>query len=161
MEVFDQLDVIAEISATLLGFVAVFLALSNNHGRFEESDRHFVQALVLNSAYCIVLGLAPRALSAIFEDSFWMISLCLAAAGGALISTIMAWTQIRMATEETSKVHFLWHVPPWGFGTIATALIVSGFIYPVHASALYVNAATVLVGVAVWCFIAVVFRRFF
>jgi len=43
---FDQLDLVAEIAAALLGFIAVFLALSKSDGRFSESDRHFIQALV-------------------------------------------------------------------------------------------------------------------
>lgn len=161
MEVFNQLELITEISATLLGFVAVFLALSNKDGRFRESDRHFVQALVLNSSYCIVLGLAPRALSFLFESTFWVLSLGIAAVGGLIVAIVMAWTQWHMSENEKNRVHFLWHVPPWGLATAITVLVLAGFIYQDHAHALYANAATVSVGIAIWCFIAVVFRRFF
>ncbi len=161
MEVFNQLELITEISATLLGFVAVFLALSNKDGRFQESDRHFVQALVLNSSYCIVLGLAPRALSFLFESNFWTLSLVIAAIGGLVVATVMGWTQWHMSEAESSKVHYLWHVPPWGLARVITALVLAGFFYPENPHALYANAATVSVGIAIWCFIAVVFRRFF
>lgn len=69
MEAFDQLDLVAEIAAALLGFIAVFLALSKSDGRFSESDRHFIQALVLSSALAIVLSLAPRSFSLFAADA--------------------------------------------------------------------------------------------
>jgi flagellar biosynthesis protein FliQ len=161
MHTFDQLELVTEISATLLGFVAVFLALSNREGKFLASDRHFVQALVVNSAYCLVLGLSPRALSLFLVSSFWLPSLVIAAVGGLVVSTVMAWTQLRMSQKEKAKVNGLWHVPPWGLALVATTLIVVAFFHMEQASAYYVGATTLLVGISVWCFIAVVFRRFF
>jgi len=145
----------------VLGFVAVFLALSNRDGRFVESDRHFVQALVINSALCLVLGLTPRALSQFLDANLWPVALIVAMVGGALVSAIMGWTQIRMPAEEKAKVHMFWHVPSWSLAFVGTALILFGFFESVHAAACYVAAATVLLCISVWCFIAVVFRRFF
>ena len=49
MNELELLGLIAEIAATLLGFIAVFLALSNEEGRFSAADRHFIQAIVLCS----------------------------------------------------------------------------------------------------------------
>ena len=60
MEAFDQLALIAEIAVALLGFLAVFIALSNKEGRFAESDRHFIQALVLCAALTIILSLTHK-----------------------------------------------------------------------------------------------------
>jgi hypothetical protein len=42
LDAFDQLNLVAEIAAALIGFIAVFLALSKTDGRFSESDRHFI-----------------------------------------------------------------------------------------------------------------------
>ena len=75
-DAFDQLALIAEISATFLGFIAVFLIFSDKDGRFHESDKHFVQALVLAAAYSIILALTPGALSFFLDgDVLWTLSL--------------------------------------------------------------------------------------
>lgn len=161
MEAFDQLELITEVSATLLGFVAVFLALSNNKGRFDESDRHFVQALVLCSTCCIVAGLTPRALSLFLVDNLWTYGLIIFLISGVLTMSIMAWTQLSMPPEENAKVHALWHVPAWSLGVTATVLVIIGLFQTYQAHAFYVAAASLLVGIAVWSFISIVFRRFF
>ena len=161
MDAFNQLELIAEISATLLGFVAIFLALSNKEGRFSESDRHFVQGLVLCSTSCIVVGIAPRALSLFLESTLWTYSLIIFAIGGVIVSAIMAWTQIKMSPEEKAGLHVIWHVPSWTLAFITSVLVVAGLAQTHQASAYYVAAASVLMAIAIWCFIAIVFRRFF
>ncbi len=161
MEAFDQLGLITEIAATLLGFVAVFLALSNKEGRFDESDRHFVQGLVLVSTSCVLLGLTPRALSLFLEGTLWTYGLGVFLFVGVILSAVMGWTQIRMAPEEKAKLHVMWHVPSWSLATIVSVLVVMGLVHDTQAAGYYVGAASVLVGIALWCFIAIVFRRFF
>jgi hypothetical protein len=82
LEAFDQLDLVAEIAIALLGFVAIFLALSRADGRFAESDRHFIQALVLGSALAIILALAPRSIILFVTDaSVWYAATILEQAG--------------------------------------------------------------------------------
>ena len=72
MDALDQLDLVAEISAALIGFIAVFLALSKPDGRFAGSDRHFIQTLVITSALAIVYALVPRSISLFTDDgSIW------------------------------------------------------------------------------------------
>ena len=92
---FNQLEVIASISATLLGFIAVFLILSNKDGKFIESDKHFVQALVLITAYTIILALTPGALSFFLAgDVLWTLSLGIAAVLGVASTVFQMRVQI-------------------------------------------------------------------
>ena len=63
MEPFDQLDLVAEIAAALLGFIAIFLALSKKDGRFTESDRHFIQAFVFSASIAIICTRAMHRLA--------------------------------------------------------------------------------------------------
>ena len=141
--------------------MAVFLALSRSDGRFAESDRHFVQAMVLSSSLCLVMGLTPAGLIGMLGKDAWFVSLIIGAIGGALVSTVMAWTQWHMPAEESAKVNPLWHVPPWSLAFVGSALIIIGLFDEARSAHYYVLSATVLVGISVWCFIAVVFRRFF
>ena len=53
MEAYDQLDLVAQIAAALLGFIAIFLALYRKDGRFAQSDRHFIQALVMSASIAL------------------------------------------------------------------------------------------------------------
>ena len=123
MDAFDQLDLVAEISATLLGFIAVFLALSRGDGKFSASDRHFIQALVLRSVLAIVLALAPRSISLfIVGDAIWDTALILGIVLGFFTMFLMAWHPLHMPREEAAKVHWFWHAGAWAFGT-ATAVL--------------------------------------
>ena len=69
MDEFDQLNLVAEIAVALLGFIAVFLALSKPDGRFADSDWHFIQAKVMNGALAIVLALSPRTFALFVGDT--------------------------------------------------------------------------------------------
>ena len=80
MDAFQQLDIIAEVSVSLLGFVAIFLALSRDDGRFSEADRHFVQAIVLSAAIAAIGSLLPRSAAQLLdEESAWLVSALAAA----------------------------------------------------------------------------------
>jgi hypothetical protein len=128
-DAFDQLALIAEISATFLGFIAVFLILSDKEGRFHESDKHFVQALVLTAAYTIILALTPGALSFIMAgDVLWTSSLGIAAALGMASAVFQARVQLKMTPEEAAKIHPGWHFAAWGISFIALSLIIAGLL---------------------------------
>jgi len=162
MDVYEQLGLIAEISATLLGFIAVFLALSKEDGKFSESDRHFVQAQVLCCTYAIVFGLVPGALARIFsEQQAWELALYGAIACAIVVTVLMAWEQARMSWEESRAVHWLWHVPPWTMGVIALLMLFFAYTNRSEIASYYVVGLSLMIGISVWCFIAIVFRRFF
>lgn len=162
MNPFEQLGLIAEISATLLGFVAVFVALSNDKGRFLESDRHFIQGLVLTSILGIVLGLTPGTLSTYLTgQAVWEASLIVALAGAAVVTVLTVWEQWNMSAEESSKVHWLWHVPPWVLSSCATILLLLAFFNESYMMAFYVGGTSLMVPVALWCFVSIVFRKYF
>lgn len=161
-DVYEQLGLLAEIAATLLGFIAVFLALSKENGRFSEADRHFIQGMVLCCTYAIVLGLVPDMLSRLFDATrAWDYSLYAAMTGAVIVVFLMAWEQIRMSREEARTVHWFWHVPGWAMGLVASLMLLLGFLDRAEIEAYYVIGLTLQIGIALWCFITIVFRRFF
>ena len=162
MEPFDQLDLVAEIAAALLGFIAVFLALSKADGRFAESDRHFIQALVLNSTLAIILAIAPRPFSLFVpESSVWYATTILALGLGSVMVVLQVRLQLRMSREEAAQIQPIWHIIAWGLAAVAATLFILGLAYSARVTAYYVSGVTVLVPLCLWVFIGVVFRRFF
>jgi hypothetical protein len=161
-DAFDQLALIAEISTTFLGFVAVFLVLSNKEGRFHESDKHFVQALVLAAAYSIILALTPGALSFFMAgDVLWTLSLGIAAILGVASAVFQARVQLKMTPEEAAKIHSGWHFATWGISFIALLLIFSGLLGFADPVGMFIGTVSLGVLLALLLFIAVVFRKFF
>jgi hypothetical protein len=162
MDAFNQLDLVAEIAAALLGFIAIFLALSKTDGRFTESDRHFIQALVLSSSIAVILAIAPRSISLfVADDSVWYIATILACVLGSLNITIQIRQQLQMSREEATQIHWTWHFVAWGLGIAAAVLFVLALLDSTRTIAFYVGGVTLLIPLSLWVFIGVVFRRFF
>ncbi len=91
VDAFDQRALIAQISATLLGFVAVFTVLANQDSPFAESDKHFIQAFVVSGSYAIFLSLVPGLLSYwLSGDTLWRVSLGFAAMLGTVATLFQA-----------------------------------------------------------------------
>lgn len=159
---YDQLDLVAEISVALLGFIAIFLALSKTDGRFSASDRHFIQALVINSSLAIVLALAPRSIGLFIADvSIWYVASILALVLGFLAMVLQLWQQLRMTPDEAVQIHWLWHVIAWILGICVGILFIFGLFDSVRIVAFYVGGVSLMVPLCLWVFIGVVFRRFF
>ncbi len=162
MHAFDQLNLIAEIAAALLGFIAVFLALSRSDGRFSQSDRHFVQALVLSSSLAIILALAPRSISLfVSATAVWVISAVLALVLGAVAAAVQIRLQLKMSRAEAAQIHWGWHVGAWSIAIASTAFFVSALFVLSKATAFYVAGVSMQIALALCVFIGVVFRRFF
>jgi hypothetical protein len=162
LEAFDQLDLVAEIAVALLGFVAVFLALSRADGRFAESDRHFIQALVLGSALAVILAMAPRSISLFVTDaSVWYAATILALVLGSLSMFVQVRLQLRMSREEAAQIHWIWHIVAWTLGITSGVLYVLAILDSTRTTAFYVSGVSMLIPLCLWVFIGVVFRRFF
>ena len=162
MDAFNQLDLVAEIAAALLGFIAIFLALSKTDGRFAESDRHFIQALVLSSSLAIILAIAPRSISLfVAVDTAWYAATILAFVLGSLTMTIQIRLQLKMSHEEAIQIHWVWHIVAWALGIAGAALFVFALFDNTRTTAFYVSGVTLLIPLSLWVFIGVVFRRFF
>jgi hypothetical protein len=161
-DAFDQLALIARISTTFLGFIALFLILTDKKGRFHESDKHFVQALVLIAAYTIILALTPGALSFIMAgDVLWTLSLGIAAVLWMASMVFQARVQLKMTPEQAAKIHSGWHFAAWGTSTIALLLIISGLLGFADPVGMFIGTLSLGVFLALLFFIAIVFRRFF
>ncbi len=162
MEAFDQLDMVAEIAAALLGFIAVFLALSKTDGRFSESDRHFIQALVTTAALAIIFSLTPRAFSLFTGDAnVWYAATILAITIGSLNMLLQARQQLRMSRDEAVQIHWVWHWLAWPIAVSGGILWVLALIDSANTAAYYVGGVSLMIPLCLWVFIAVVFRRFF
>jgi hypothetical protein len=162
LDAFDQLDLVAAIAATLIGFVAVFLALSKTDGRFSESDRHFIQALVMVASISIILSLTPRSIS-LFTDgaNAWFASTILALTLASLNAITTARQQISMSRDEAVQIHWIWHFVAWVLGALSALLFVLALFDSTRVVAYYVAGISLSVPLCLWVFIAVVFRRFF
>ena len=162
MDEFEHLDLVAEIAVALLGFIAVFLALSKPDGRFVESDRHFIQALVLSATVAIVLALSPRVISLFMPvASAWLPATVLAIVLGLLAVFLQARLQIKMSRAEATQIHWLWHFVAWMLCICITIFFVLGLFDSTRISAHFVSGVTLLVPLCLWVFVGVVFRRFF
>ncbi len=162
MDAFDQLDLVAEIAAALLGFIAIFLALTKRDGRFTESDRHFIQALVLSSVLAVILAIAPRAFSLFAGDtSTWFAATILAITLGSVNMTVQIRLQLKMSREEAAQIHWMWHLVAWGIGIAAATLFVFALLDSTRTTAFYVGGVSLLVPLSLWVFVGVVFRKFF
>ena len=162
MDAFDQLNLVAEIAAALIGFIAVFLALSKSDGRFSESDRHFIQALVITSALAIVFALVPRSIS-LFNDngSIWRTASIVAVILGSMAMFSQARQQLRMSRGEATKIHWSWHFVAWALGASTGILFVLALLDNTRTIAYYVSGVSLMVPLSLWVFVGVVFRRFF
>jgi hypothetical protein len=159
---FDQLDLIAQIAVALLGFIAIFLALPGPDGRFTQSDRHFVQALVMSSSIAIVLAIAPRALGfVVAKEAIWQTASWLALGLGLPAFVVEARHQLRMNREESAQIHWIWHWVAWGLAVASSALFLLAVISDGKTVAYYVGGVTAIVPLTLWVFAGVVFRRFF
>lgn len=162
MGALEQLVGIAQIAATYSGFIAIFIAFVGKDGRFASSDGHFVQAMVLSTIGVIVLALAPPALSLVLpEASMWFDMTLFAVIGGLPSVAFQAWQQVREARDKTQRIAATWHVPGWLFGIGAFACFFAGLIRPEMRAGFYVSGVTLTLAVSIWCFIAIVFRKFF
>lgn len=162
MDEFEHLGLIAEISVALLGFVAIFLALSRKDGRFTESDQHFIQALVLGAALAIVLAMAPPVIGMFTGGaSIWFWATVLGITLGSCNMVLQIRLQLRMPSVEAEQIHWVWHVVAWGLGISVAVLFVLGLIDSSQTSAYYVSGVSMLVPLCLWVFVGVVFRRFF
>lgn len=161
MDPLTQLGLLATIAATYSGFIAVFIVLARD-GRFESADAHFVQAMVLGTIGVIVMALTPPVLALMMPtERMWLSVTVLAIIGGAPSVVYQAVQQSRLSKTETAKIPMGWHVPGWALGFLALAAFVAAVFVADIRPGLYVAGVTLMLAVSIWCFIAVVFRRFF
>ena len=161
MDPLAQLGLLATVAATYSGFIAVFIAFTKD-GRFESADAHFIQAMVLGTIGVMVMALAPPVLSMMMPlDRMWFVMAIFAIVGGVPSMIYQGVQQSRLSKQEESKVPLGWHVPGWALGFLALAAFGAALVVPDMRPGLYVAGVTLMLTVSIWCFIAVVFRRFF
>lgn len=162
MDAQQQLGLLASIAATYSGFIAVFLAFIGKDGRFAVSDGHFVQAMVLSTIGVVVLALTPPALSLIVSPAETWRGVTLFAIIAGLPSTLFqAWQQVREARDPSQRIAAFWHVPGWVLGVASFACFIAGLMNEAVRAGYYVAGVSLILGVAIWSFIAIVFRKFF
>jgi hypothetical protein len=162
MNAMEQLNALAQIAATYSGFIAVFLAFVPKEGRFATSDAHFVQAMVLGTIGTMMLALAPAAMSLIVpERTVWFDMTLFALIAGIPSTGFQAWQQAREAADKSDKTPVFWHVPGWVLGLSSLACFIAAMAQPEVRAGYYVAGVSLSLAISIWCFIAVVFRKFF
>lgn len=161
MDALSQLGLLASIAATYSGFIAVFLAFTKE-GRFEAADGHFVQAMVLGTIGVIVMALMPPILALMMpRPQMWWVATLVGILGGVPSLIYQIWQQVTMPEVEKRKIPAGWHIPGWGLGVLALVAFFGAASFPALREGLYVAAVTLMLATAIWCFIAIVFRKFF
>ncbi|MGR8949380.1 MAG: hypothetical protein ACU84Q_15150 [Gammaproteobacteria bacterium] len=162
MDSLEQLGLLAELAIALLGFIAVFSIFARQDGKFAASDKHFIQAMVLNCAGIGVFAVLPRVLWNFMEpERVWEFCVGTAVIFGAGITFHIARDQMNMPKEEAEKVHFMWHVIAWSIGAGAFLFLISPYFGVTSFLAAFIGGVSLLFINAMWCFVAIVFRRFF
>ncbi len=162
MNRFEPLYLTAEVSVTLLGFVAVFIALTNREGKFDPADRHFIQGFVVTSIIAIVLALIPRAFSLYLnDDRTWEYSLWVFFILGSVSAFLEAKAQWLMSKDEAAKIHIGWHIGAWGLAGCTAIAVLLGLFNPQLAPQHYVTGVILLVVTSLFVFTGLIFRRFF
>ena len=80
---------------------------------------------------------------------------------GTVVMFYQAWSQFVMSAEESRKVHWSWHVPAWAFAVLTFLLVLAAAFGMLPKIGAYTAATTSVLVVSIWCFIAIVFRKFF
>jgi hypothetical protein len=161
MDPFAQLGLLATIAATYSGFIAVFIAFTKD-GRFEAADAHFVQAMVLGTIGVMIMALAPPVLALMMpQERMWFVITIFGIIGGVPSVAYQAWHQNRLQKADAANIPPGWHIPGWALGFLALAAFIAALIFADIRQGLYVAGVTLMLTVSIWCFIAVVFRRFF
>lgn len=162
MDAIEQLGVIAEIAAVFAGFIAIFIAFIGRDGRFAAADAHFIQAMVLSTMYTIAFALLPPVLLLLARgDAIWFEASLAAFLVSVPIGIYQTWMQVRMPGEESQKISLWWHVPGWALAG-ATALAYLGACFAwADPEGLYLAGNTLSLAIGIWCFVAIVFRKFF
>lgn len=161
MDALSQLGLLASIAATYSGFIAVFTVLARD-GKFAAADAHFVQAMVLGTIGVTVMALMPPVLSLMMpRPQMWFWATAFGLAGGVPSMLYQVWQQVTITDEEKRGIPVGWHIPGWGLGIAALVAFGAGMYFPALREGFYVAAVSLMLATAVWCFIAIVFRRFF
>ena len=162
MDPLTQLGLLATIAATYSGFIAVFIVLARD-GRFEFADAHFVQAMVLGTIGVIVMALTPPVLALMMPtERMWLSVTVLAIIGGVPSVVYQAVQQSRLSkTEEPRRSPWAGTFPAGRWASWRLRPSSRRFSWPTSGPGLYVAGVTLMLAVSIWCFIAVVFRRFF
>jgi hypothetical protein len=91
----------------------------------------------------------------------WKVSLYVGTALGIFLSVYIARDQLQMPKNEAQTVNVWWHIGGWSWGGAAGAFIAAAYLGLITPVAGYVGAASMVLINALFCFVAIVFRRFF
>lgn len=161
MEVLEKLAILAQIAATYAGFIAIFVALGQA-SRFAPSDAHFVRVLVLSSVITIAASLTPILLEDMVPlGPLWARADAGAFGAGLVVMFYVARHQLGLPEDEANQIPVGWHLPGWGFGGLAALVYLAGALQLLPAAPAYAAGTACVLMTSVWCFVAVVFRRFF
>ena len=145
---FDQLAVFAEVSAAIVGFVAIFLVLVRREDKFPPEDAIRIRALILVGFTGIFMSLLPIAVSHgnFPADQIWIMSsaVFIVMFGSASASIAMRHFQLPDSARENIPMGNL--LIAWTFAGTAGILLVSNVLQvPVFGYSFSYTSALLLV----------------
>ncbi len=118
--------------------------------------------MVLATLFTLACALSPRVLAFLVPPaSLWLVASILTFAMSVPIGLYQASAQLRMPNEESQKISVLWHLPGWALAAAAGVSFLIALTGWISAQGFYLAGTTFSLGIAVWCFVAIVFRKFF
>lgn len=140
--------------------MAAFIGLVHSGGRkFDHFERHFIRTLAINAVTVIVACLTPGTLADAFPGSYMKLSIWVFIVAAAF-AAVMAAIDLVKSLGSNEDDPFGWHAVGWAIGGGTVYFLYLAYVNEA-SGAWYKLAATTLLGVPIWCFIAIVFRRFF
>ena len=159
---FSLLGLLAELSIALLGFIAVFSVFSRRDGKFSAADKHFIQAMVLDSVTVTGFAITAHFLRlAIHPEQLWFVCATGFVIVGTFVVIFIAVDQAQMPKDESQTIHVLWHIGAWSWALVAAVCVFASYFGYWSYQAGFVAALCAIFANALFCFVAIVFRRFF
>ena len=121
---FSLLGLLAELSIALLGFIAVFSVFSRRDGKFSAADKHFIQAMVLDSVTVTGFAITAHFLRlAIHPEQLWFVCATGFVIVGTFVVIFIAVDQAQMPKDESQTIHVLWHIGAWSWALVAAVCV--------------------------------------
>ena len=159
MNAFTQLTTIASLSAGFIGFIALFVVLTDKDVEFSKADVLFIRMLVLAMLGALICSLLPGTLSLLMKQHYWSVAAAISVLVvlPGLILTIRHHLQLRRNSTDGSQT--VWHIASY-YTSISGLILfcVVPFINELQAG-LFVLAVLAFFLTGVWAFVAMLFRR--
>ena len=153
---------VAQLGATFVGFVAIFLIFVRKDGRFSPAEALRIRALIYTSLLVVLTSLIPVMMSfVVSEGALWQISAQLALLLGLISIADVVRAHLAMTKADRAELVLLHAVITYGLALAATALVAALAFGLAAGSAPYVLAVMLTLVSVATTFITLAFKNLF